>query len=418
MPRGRRRRPAPPLPPKGFYQARVVLLELLAEHEITPAEFALIHALAAFDWRGEGVDVTVSELGRRIGVTRVHASNMLNRLIQLGLVTRDGAGRLHLNPEGGISVNSNLRKMGSLPPTPPIGGGDNYSPNVGDISRSESDLPDRTREEKPPPPDLSNTHTPNLRKPQFTQRAIYANSALQEFEGDRIPPSLEGVFALLNVATGEGMKALARLGIGPRALMAWHKKRQENSGSNVGSMITLARENPELARRQAKRALSDEGHSWWGPDFCPRCGAEFRTYGYPPSECPSCGVQLRLCRECRELAVAGEPCSYCGAPAPESDGGGGDMAVGEGERGAMSPSPEHVVREILAEAHVDDRGVEVLGTEDGYLVVAPTALAEMMLKAEDERIVTALRDIAGQDVCVRYVIRGSPEHIRLTKRGM
>ena len=416
MPRGRRRRPAPPLPPKGFYQARVVLLELLAEHEITPTEFALIHALAAFDWRGEGVDVTVSELGRRIGVTRVHASNMLNRLMQLGLVTRDGDGRLRLNLEGGINVNSNLRKMGSLPPTPPIGGGDNYSPNVGDISLSERYLPDRAREEKPPPPNLSNTNTSDLRKLQFTQNAIYANSALQEFGEQSIPPPLQGVFALLNVATSEGMSVLAQLGVGPRALMAWHKERQEGSGSNVGSMITLARKNPDLARRQAKRVLASKWHSWWGEDFCPRCGAEFQTHGYPPSECPSCGVQLRVCRECHELAVVGEPCPYCGAPDLEFDEDEGDMVVNEGVGGETLPStPEEVVRDVLARAHVDDRGVEVLEIEDGYLVVVPTAMAEMMLKVENERIVTALQGIRGKDVRVEYVVRGSAEHVRIMK---
>lgn len=409
MTRGRKRRPAPKYPPKGFYRARVEYLQLLRENVISPTEFAFLHALSAFDWRGEGVKVTVSELGRQVGVTRVHASNILKRLAGLGLVTRDGEGRFHLNLRGdGISVNSNLRKMGSLPPTPPIDGGGNHSLEVGDISLSERDIPDRAREEiPPPPPDLSKT--PDLRKAEFTQNGIYANSGLHNsrdtgVRGEKpdLLPAIVAACAYIGVETTGGLRHIARLRVGPRALLTWHRERRARSKSEVGSMVNLAREAPDLVRQ---RISALQWLPWAGRDFCPRCGASWDTYGRPPEVCPECGLELRECPVCHELAPAAEACPYCGASANESP---------EGDRGEETPEDnvweqaKATLRERIERRDYNTwlRDTHLVAYEDGEIIVGVSSdfAKEWIPERFGEEVRQALLNVLGTAVQVTYII--------------
>ncbi len=409
MARGRRRQPAPEFPPKGFYRARVEYLELLRENVISPTEFAVLHVLSAFDWRGKGVKVTVSELGRRVGVSRVHASNMLKRLAGLGLVTRDGEGRFHLSLEdGGISVNSNLRKMGSLPPIPPIGGG-NTTQDSEDKSFPEKDhVP--PRENIPPPPNLS-IPTEN-RKPEFTQNAIYANWGLHkkggtEVQGGRseLSPSIVAVCAHIGVETAGGVRRLAALGVGPRALLAWHQARRSRSNSDVGSMIELAGGSPEMAR---KRIAALHWLPWAGRDFCPRCGASWETVGLPPERCPECDLELRECWQCHELAPARGVCPYCGADV--------DMDTDVEETAATDTSPdtdvwEQVKRFLQEQLERRDynmwfRDTRLVSRENGELVVGvPNEFTRKQLAERyREEVMSALRRALGEEAEITYVI--------------
>ncbi len=428
MPRGRKRKPAPPLPPKGFYQADVRVAVMVREGVLSLSEGWMLNLLAMFDWQGTGkADVTVSELARWLGVRREHAQRMFARLRALGLVERGEDGR--------ICVTYKSRDIATSLPTPLYGGGGNVSSDVGDISFSGKDNATRAREKTPPPPYLSNTV--NLRDADITQieNHVISESHKIATAGAEIgvQPPIAAVCAHMGVETEAGVRALARLGVGPRALLTWHRERT-GRGSHVGSMVKLAARSPKQARRRIEAARGDRRlWIWQGRDFCPRCGASWETLYRPLKECPECGAQLRECRQCGELAVVGRACSYCGAeevqreghrqnsaesssfdqPMEENTSAGGEVTV--------SQTPRDVIQEVL---HLEAerltgpqrgffeeavRRVDVLEFDDGYVVVVPSQTVRFFLQ-QNRELRERLSRFKEGDILVEIVVQGSVAH--------
>ncbi len=433
MPRGRRRKPAPQLPPKGFYQADVSVAEMVRDGHISLAEGWMLNLLAMFDWRGTGAaDVTIRELARWLGVSREHAQRMFAHLRDLGLVDRGEDGR--------ICVIYKSRDIATSLPIPLYGGGGIGLDNREGNARLGSTRATRARGEylPPPPPDL--THTPDSCDAQITQFPNHVISASQELgeeavagEENAIPPPIAAVCAHIGVESARGRRALARLGVGPRALLAWHRERSKR-GSEVGSMVNMADEEPEQARQRIRAVLNSQDiRVWRGLDFCPRCGASWRTLYRVPRVCKECDARLRVCRECGELALVEEPCPYCGAPdepqEPSRPDEGGDEEVREGEddvspakpRGEEAGTPLMVVRDVLRQGvgwagglerrlyEQAVRDAEVLEFLDGYVIVVPSATAQSYLAVRPE-LRERLEALKGEDVVIKVVVRGSREH--------
>ncbi len=416
MPRGRKRKPAPPLPPKKRYWASVIVAEMVRDGQITLAEGWMLNLLAMFDWRGTGaVDVTIGELARWLGVSREHAQRMFARLRSLGLVDRGEDGR--------ICVIYKSRDIATSLPTPLYGGGGISSPVIdNDRASGEQENARIAREESsPPPPDLS--RSPDSCDAEITQFANHVISRSQKM-GERAPqaqesgilPPIAAVCAHIGVESERGMRALARLGMGPRALLAWHRARSDASRpdrSGVGSMVKLAATRPDHARMRIRKTWEQARRAGWsGPDFCPQCGASLETSGRRPDACPKCEVPLRECPECGELAPRDMPCVYCGAT------GSGDAVSEVAAKPEPSGDLERVWRQAqewlrvrMSERDFNTwiRDARLLEWEEGQFVIGvPNVFTrDWLSKRLNGLVCQALAEAAGvseSEVYVDYVI--------------
>lgn len=414
MPRKRQATTGVSLPPRRFFRARVEVAEFLRDGEISHLEACALMLLHMADWQGTGTArVQVKELARWLNVRRETASRALRHLAGLGLIELDKGRGIHLCLPA-------CDRRGS--PPHPTGGGGHPSPRAeGDRVVSREEPPNTMHNVNPPPPLLSSLSkkgpardlsvTPEAKRVTEGSRTGGARvTETSRADGEAAPPALAAVCAHIGVETPEGVKALASLGIGPRRLLQWHKTRHEN-GSGIGSMVRLARTNPDQARRRAQAITLPA--LWLDVDVCPQCGAMWESHGHPPTRCADCGLVLRECPTCRELAPANAACPYCGAlPEPYDSGGeeANDIQL-EAPDDGMWARAKALLKDRLKgrDYRAWIRDAQLVQHEDTFLVLEVSDyLAKDQLRdrldGEVRRALAEIMGVAVEELEVTYVV--------------
>ncbi len=414
MPRRGHTTPGISLPPRGFFRTRVEVAELLRDGEISHLEACALMLLHMVDWQGTGrAQVQVKELACWLNVRRETASRALRHLADLGLIALENGQGIHLHFPA--------RDRRGSPPHPIGGGGDCGSRVEGDRVVPPQETPNIARNATSPPPPLSSLSKRGpARDPSVTPEAERVTEASRDGgarvtaasrgEEGAVPPALAAVCAHIGVESPEGVRALAALGLGPRRLLLWHTTRHEN-GSGIGSMVRLARTNPDQARRRA-RAIPFPA-LWRDVDVCPQCGATWESHARAATRCPTCGLALRECHACRELAPADGVCPYCGAPSELEDG---TQEVSDDREAEASDDGVWARAKALLKARLAGpdyrtwiRKVYLLHHEGTSLTLGvPHALAKHWLRhrldGEVRRALAEVMGVAANDLEVTYVV--------------